>query len=67
MMTQSVRDFLILLGYMAVATLVILTANALALAAVMTSVWLMPIIQKILSVWLMPIIQKILWEITIMV
>ena len=55
MMTQSVRDFLILLGYMAVATLVILTANALALAAVMT------------SVWLMPIIQKILWEITIMV
>ena len=64
MMTQSVRDFLILLGYMAVATLIILTANALALAAVMTSVWLMPIIQKIL--WVMPFIWKILWEITIM-
>ena len=35
MMGQSVRDFLILLGYMAVATMIMLNACALALAAFM--------------------------------
>ena len=43
MMSQSMRDFLRLIGYMAVATLIILTANALAVAAVMTGLWVITI------------------------
>ena len=42
-MSQSMRDFLRLIGYMAVATLIILTANALAVAAVMTGLWVITI------------------------
>ena len=38
-MIQSMRDFLRLVGYMTVASLIILTANALAGAAMMTGLW----------------------------